>query len=78
MTHEAMLIEETIGTQNGHGQVTVSVALGVGPAVRLAFAGRHAPSVAFEYADPVDALTIGRALIRAARAAGASADAEAG
>jgi hypothetical protein len=78
MTHETMLVEETIGTQNGHGGVTVGVALGVAPAVWLTFTGRHAPSVTFEYVDPADALSIGRALIRAARAAGASGGTEAG
>jgi hypothetical protein len=78
MTHETMLVEETLDTQNGHGEVTVGVALGVAPAVRLTFTGRHAPSVTFEYAEPADALSIGRALIRAARAAGASTGTEAG
>ena len=78
MTHETILVKETIGTQNGHGGVTVGVALGVAPAVRLTFTGRHAPSVTFEYAEPSDALSIGQALIRAARAAGASAGTEAG
>jgi len=74
MTHETILVKETIGTQNGHGGVTVAVA----PAVRLRFTGRHTPSVTFEYAEPADALSIGRALIRAARAAGASMGTEAG
>jgi hypothetical protein len=74
MTYETMLVEEPLDTQNGHGEVTV----GVAPAVRLTFTGRHAPSVTFEYAEPADALSIGRALIRAARAAGASIGTEAG
>ena len=39
MTHETILVKETIGTQNGHGGVTVAVA----PAVRLRFTGRHTP-----------------------------------
>jgi len=78
MTYETMLVEETLDTQNGHGEVTVGVALGVAPAIRLTFTGRHAPSVTFEYAEPADALSIGRALIRAARAAGASIGTEAG
>ena len=68
MTYETMLVEETLDTQNGHGEVTVGVALGVAPAVRLTFTGRHAPSVTFEYPEPADA----------ARAAGASIGTEAG
>jgi hypothetical protein len=52
MTHEAMLVEATIGTRNGYGEVTIGAALGVAPAVRLTFAGRHAPSVTFEYVEP--------------------------
>jgi hypothetical protein len=52
MTHEAMLVEATIGTRNGYGEVTIGAALGVAPAVRLTFAGRHAPSITFEYVEP--------------------------
>lgn len=78
MTHETMLIEETIETQNGRGRVTVSVALGAGGTVMLAFSGRDSPWITFEYTDAADALAIGRALVRVARAAGASVGTEAG
>ena len=78
MTHETMLIEETVETQRGHSRVTVSVALGAGGTVMLAFAGRDSPWITFEYADPADALAIGQALVRVAKSAGASVGTEAG
>ena len=77
MEHAA-LFEQTIEINRGHGCVTVSVELGDGGAVQLAFRGREAPSVVYQYDEPLDALAIGTALIKAAQAARAAAGTEAG
>jgi hypothetical protein len=77
-TIETALTEETLATHGGHGRVTITVELGGDAAIRLAFQGREAPTVTYEYAEPADALAIGRALVRAAEAAGAARGTETG
>lgn len=76
--NETPLIEETVATHRGHGNVTVSVELGGDGAIQIAFQGREAPTVTYEYAEPDDVLAIGQALVRAAQAAGASRGTETG
>jgi hypothetical protein len=75
---DAVLFDEKIETDRGHSQVTIKVELGGEGAIRVVFEGRNAPTVIFQYADPADALVIGRALIRAAETAIAAQETEAG
>ncbi len=75
---EAALFEERVVTDRGHGRVTVKVELGCDGGIQVVFQGRDAPTVIYEYNDPADARAIGRALIRAADAAGMAGTTEAG
>jgi hypothetical protein len=77
-TIETSLTEETLASRDGHSRVTISVELGGDGAIRIAFQGREAPTVTYEYGEPADVLAIGRALVRAAQVAGAARGTETG
>ncbi len=76
--NEASLFEERIDTNRGHSRVIIKVELGGDGVVQLSFQGRDAPTVVYQYSDPADVLALGKALIRAADAAGAAGRVETG
>lgn len=76
--NEAGLFEERIDTNRGHCRVTIKVELGGDGAIQVAFQGRDAPTVIYQYSDPADAMAIGKALVKAADAAGAATGTETG
>lgn len=76
--NEAALFEERIDTNRGHSRVTIKVELGGDGAIQVSFQGRDAPTVVYQYSDPDDVLAVGKALVRAADAAGAACGTETG